>query len=59
MEAVIPAAILEVNADLINGAGALMLSGWMDRGPGSSLLTVEQVAPLRLRAAQAGLVPSA
>ena len=58
VEAALSAAILEANADLINGAGPLMLSGWMDGGPGSPLLIVEQVAPLKLRAAPAGLVPS-
>ena len=59
VEATLSATVLEANADLVNGAGPLILSGWMRGGPGSSILTVEQVAPLQLRAAPAGLVQSA
>ena len=59
VEAILPPAVLVASADLVNGAGALLLSGWLDRDSGSSILTVETVAPLPLRAAPAGRVPSA
>ena len=59
VEAILPPAVLEAGADLVQGGGPLLLSGWLDRDSVSSILTVEAVAPLPLRAAPAGLVPSA
>ena len=59
VEATLSPAVLVASADLVNGAGPLLLSGWLDGDPVSSILTVEAVAPLQLRAAPAGLVPSA
>ena len=58
VEAMLSPAVLEAGADLIQGAGPLVLSGWLEGDPGSSMLSVEQAAPLQLRAAAAGLVPS-
>jgi DNA polymerase III alpha subunit len=58
VEATVSPAVLVASADLVNGAGPLLLSGWLDGGPVSSTLTVEEVAPLQLRAAPAGLVQS-
>lgn len=52
-------AVLVAGADLVNGAGPLLLSGWLDGDRVSSILSVEAVAPLQLRAGSAGLVPTA
>ena len=59
LEATLAPAVLVASADLVNGTGPLLLSGWLDGDPVSSILTVEVVAPLQPRAASAGLVPSA
>src|SRR5687767_2333694 len=59
VEATLSPAVLVTSADLVNGAGPLLLSGWLDGDQVSSVLSVEAVAPLQLRAAPAGLVPSA
>jgi DNA polymerase III alpha subunit len=59
LEATLAPAVLVASADLVNGTGPLLLSGWLDGDPVSSILTVEAVAPLQPRAASAGLVPSA
>ena len=59
LEAILSPAVLAAGADPVNGAGPLLLTGWLDGDPGSSTLTVDSVAPLQLRAAPAGLVPSA
>ena len=59
VEATLSPGVLVASADLVNGAGPLLLSGWLDGDPVSSIFSVEAVAPLQLRAASAGLVPSA
>ena len=59
VEATLSPAVLEANADLINGAGPLLLSGWLDGDETSSILTLDRVAPLPLRSATAGPVTSA
>ncbi|HEY9519281.1 MAG TPA: PHP domain-containing protein [Gemmatimonadales bacterium] len=59
VEAILSPAVLVAASEPVQGTGPLLVSGWLDGGPASSILTVEAVAPLQLRAVPAGLVPSA